>query len=647
MKPKPHLQRKFLRKEILRAVGKSLSPKLSTGLPWYLLGGLTRDCDLIEGDLKLEISRVLDTKSVRGYLNLQKFGDPQLYESPDLFYQVASVVSFLKKYPFGKVEDLDPLAAAEQKFYLAEKLCRITNRRLRWYRDKGFRLQKHRRNLHSILHTARLMISRWIGPLDLNKIYDYTRHGPGGSVGVSGSRTTTYYKYGSSPYTVTTRAYPYAVAAILADPLWRRYVVNPEAILGDPVPSVDDSLAAVKQRLKVVNYNKVTFVPKTALTHRAIAVEPTMNVFLQLGVGDYLTDCLRDVGVNLRSQVRNQNLAREGSMFSGPSHLCPVTLDMSMASDTLSTELVRELMPEEWFEFLYNLRSPNGFYGGIETSWSKFSSMGNGFTFQLESMIFAAISFSVARHYGFDSKSISVYGDDIIVPRGMSLKLIETLAYVGFRINTEKSYLFGPFRESCGSDWFGGRNVRPFFLKRKVQNAKDLIFLINSQVSRLPERERLDGVSDGRVNSFERVCRSLLPGVVVQNLLGPVVQDLEGHIHCSWDAAQKSSFVLWNREYQTWSYASVKVVPNKYSGRPGPLYLQLMDGRLGDLGLTADDSWDVVDMVSKRELERLVTVLALDRDQWLAEPVPKGSVYRRKSTKLRLATLTSLGWRND
>jgi len=470
-----------------------------------------------------------------------------------------------------------------------------------------------------------------LGPLDLNLIHDHARHGPGGAVGVTGSRTTAYYKFSAPSYTVTTRALPLAQAAVLADPLWRRYVAS-DSLIGDPVPSVEDSWNRVLYRFEVVNYNKVTFVPKTAQTHRAIAIEPLMNIFLQLGVGDLLSNRLKTFGLNLFSQERNQNLARLGSCWNGRWQDCPVTLDLSMASDTLCIELVKALLPEEWFDHLSDIRSPIGVYGSEVIHWAKFSSMGNGFTFPLESMIFYALSLASCRHFGYDKSSLAVYGDDIICPRGVALFLVEVLKYSGFSLNDSKSYILGPFRESCGTDWFLGTDVRPFFLKRELKNARDLIFLLNSLLSSDCHYFGYSGSGD----TWGSACRFIvgrLPQVIKKVLLGPRSEDKEGHIHVPWDVGQKSPLTLWSRDCQCWTYASVRSVAKEYDGCLPPIYLQLM--------------WDSFGCVDNVERGRTpLRLLALEFKEVVA-PCNKSVVTRRMSTRLSLAMLFSNGWHND
>jgi hypothetical protein len=323
---------------------------------------------------------------------------------------------------------------------------------------------------------------------------------------------------------------------------------------------------------------------------------------------------------------------------------------MSMASDTLSIELVRQLLPEEWFNLLDNLRSLRGVMGDDEVPYAKFSSMGNGFTFQLESMIFYALTLAVAKHLGFPLRdtdercsNIAVYGDDIIVPAGMALVLVDVLAFTGFKLNDDKSFLFGPFRESCGTDWFEGRDVRPLFLKRIVKNAKDIIFVSNcsSRADHITGCLDSDGVIRGNLT---RYCLRRIPAILRDILLGPVTKDLEGHIHLPWDLAQRSRYVIWGRRMQQYLYKSIKSRAIEFSAKDGPILLQLMDYN----GCRGDHNDDMMDGgENTRSHNRMMLLLSLEECQTVSAPLNAGTVYRRKATRSVLTTQVSNGWRNS
>jgi hypothetical protein len=96
--------------------------------------------------------------------------------------------------------------------------------------------------------------------------------------------------------------------------------------------------------------------------------------------------------------------------------------------------------------------------------------MGNGYTFELETLIFVLLSICACDEVGVSSKDVSVYGDDIIIPVEAYDVLKEVLETCGFTINEDKSYHEGPFRESCGEDYFRGINVRPFLVRENFHH---------------------------------------------------------------------------------------------------------------------------------------------------------------------------------
>jgi hypothetical protein len=232
-----------------------------------------------------------------------------------------------------------------------------------------------------------------------------------------------------------------------------------------------------------VDVGRLIFVEKNAKTDRPIVVEPILNGFWQLAVGSYLKKRLRvHANQDLTSQVRNQEMARRGSIDGSLA-----TIDLSSASDTIAFSVVFDLLPEPWVDFLNSMRTGSVAYETIEIELEKFSSMGNGYTFELESLIFWALSAACVSVVGCNESDVTVYGDDIIVPTPAVDLLYATLTWCGFNVNTEKSFTSGPFRESCGADWLNGEDVRPFFKKDtiSVQN----LFVTHNWMMRRGERE--------------------------------------------------------------------------------------------------------------------------------------------------------------
>jgi len=241
-----------------------------------------------------------------------------------------------------------------------------------------------------------------------------------------------------------------------------------DLIVDMPGWTIDQSL------IKIVDGNVMFTVPKKADIDRCACKEPDLNMFMQKGLGAEIRRCLKRVGIDLNDQSRNRELARQGSI-SGDL----VTLDLSSASDSVTSSLVYLLMPSPWFTLLDALRCESTWIDGELHRNEMFSSMGNGFTFELESLIFWALSKATAYFTGTPGV-ISIYGDDIICPRGMAQDLIWILSVFGFSTNVDKSFIDGPFRESCGGHYHNGLDVTPFYLRKPVEKLLDVIHLANS-----------------------------------------------------------------------------------------------------------------------------------------------------------------------
>jgi hypothetical protein len=245
-------------------------------------------------------------------------------------------------------------------------------------------------------------------------------------------------------------------------------------------------------------------VPKNAVIDRVACKEPDLNMFLQKGVGNHIRASLKRVGINLNDQSRNKNLARRGSLNGDLA-----TLDLSSASDSVTCSLVELMLPDLWFSVLNGLRSPITIIDGEEHCNEMFSSMGNGFTFELESLLFYVLARATAYHRGIKGV-ISVYGDDIICPSELADDLSFVLDYCGFSLNREKSFWSGPFRESCGGHYYNGNDITPFYIKAPLVKLTDLIRTLNA-VRRWSARDQGDGICDPSLEPLWLLLREYVP----------------------------------------------------------------------------------------------------------------------------------------
>lgn len=259
---------------------------------------------------------------------------------------------------------------------------------------------------------------------------------------------------------------------------------------------------------RLVEGNVMFTVPKNSDIDRCACKEPDLNMFLQKAFGNQIRLLLKRKGVDLNDQRNNQDLARKGSIDGSL-----LTLDLSSASDSLTTELVRRCVPEDWFYYMNLVRSPLTSIDGTFHNNEMFSSMGNGFTFELESLLFYAITRAVA-YFGNHRGKISVFGDDIIAPNSMADDLISALSFCGFRTNPDKSFWEGPFRESCGAHWHGGQDISPFFIRGPFRSISDLMLTLN-QLTSWASRE--GGVVDPR---YEGLIMKFARAYIPQSLWG-------------------------------------------------------------------------------------------------------------------------------
>lgn len=256
--------------------------------------------------------------------------------------------------------------------------------------------------------------------------------------------------------------------------------------------------------IEIVPGNVMFTVPKKTDIDRVACKEPDLNMFLQKGLGDLIRKSLHTrANINLNDQSINRSLARVGSIDGSLA-----TMDLSSASDSISAALVAEILPVCWFTLLDSVRSHVTIIDGEEHRNEMFSSMGNGFTFELESLLFYLIVKAVCYFRGFRG-IVSVYGDDIICPSHAFQDVEYVLGYLGFEVNTKKSFCSGPFRESCGGHYWNGTDITPFYIKAPVTQVTDVIHVAN-QLRKWSRIEAL-GLNDCEVEDLWLFLKSLVP----------------------------------------------------------------------------------------------------------------------------------------
>lgn len=245
-----------------------------------------------------------------------------------------------------------------------------------------------------------------------------------------------------------------------------------QAISSDAIWSDLESIRSMNRGYELVPGSRVSFAPKSSEISRTICTEPVLNMLFQKGIGTVIEERLKQVvGIDLTHQPdKNRAMARIGSETGEFG-----TIDLSSASDSISLSIVREMFPSQVVNWLERTRSavttlPNGDVVRLDM----LSTMGNGYTFPLQTVLFCSLVYGAYRVLSLPFErpfkrslgNFAVFGDDIIVNHKAYNLVVRMLSICGFSVNIDKSFNIGDFRESCGCDYFRGRNVRGVYIKR-------------------------------------------------------------------------------------------------------------------------------------------------------------------------------------
>jgi hypothetical protein len=419
--------------------------------------------------------------------------DPDEIQQSELTEPLRFACEYLGQNILSKFDDGKPSADKEaetwKRFFAAEVSCSHANARLahplRLSQTTGI-------SVWSVIETAARKIEWLLGAYSEHECEGYRNFTSGASLLLARRQGSAPYKYSGKPETTVSNLQTAAQSIFPLDSVWSRAIEH-------------------HKYFQIFDGNEIQCVPKNWKTDRTIAIEPSLNMYVQKGLGTAIRRRLRKVGIDLDDQTLNQNHAREGSISGDRA-----TIDLSMASDTISYEIVRLLLPPDWLLALEQCRSPVGVLpSGDKVVYRKFSSMGNGYTFELESLIFWALTWAVTFLHDGDMSLIGVYGDDLIVDTNVVQPLTDVLSYCGFTTNVSKTHIDGPFRESCGKHYFNGIDVTPFFVKKPVDNLSEL-FKFHNRLYRWRNR----------------VAKMMLPLQLEQ--LDEIVRSIRAYAPASW-----------------------------------------------------------------------------------------------------------------
>ena len=433
-----------------------------------------------------------------------------------------------KKRPFQANGTDASLRACYESWIASELQCKNTN--------EQFLADCFNSAEMALLKIARKLVKRVLGSLDINEIFDHSGPGPGSSFGTTQNKTGAYYKYlDKENYHITWRGEKFLPGLIWQDDLWVRALGKTNR------STLSEYLEWSSLNVNTIPGNRLMTVPKTAKTDRPISIEPGLLLMLQKGAGSSIRRKLKRAGIDLDHQAvyHGEAVKLYWSEIS--------TIDLSSASDTISEALVEALLPGNWYRFLDDIRSP--FTRLPHGEWyrtQKFSSMGNGFTFELETLIFWAISSAVVianRQRGLKQLSfkqlpranfhrlhVSVFGDDILCHKNDYVQICRWLQTFGFTVNSRKSFSGErAFKESCGVNTLYGYRLPVFNLKR-LDTWTDVFVLVNSLLSQVLDLRKIGMYRYAfQVEGLRSEVLKLIPSKF--HLVGPRTEIMDGYIH--------------------------------------------------------------------------------------------------------------------
>lgn len=341
-----------------------------------------------------------------------------------------------------------------------------------------------------VLLRAREYVQTILGATpDINSIISNGSFGNGASATLVRTKSQDFNKF-LEGCSVTTSLKRFMIDIISTSPAWS------ELAYGDPVFHYDQNgnFKINSRLLKSVAGGVLDYVPKDFSIDRIIIKEPELNGFVQKGIGTEIRSLLAKPrpscglpGVLLNTSGSfNSALAQEGSLTG-----MWATVDGERASDSLTLALYELMFPKSWYDLLCMARSPYVLIEGKYHRLEMMSGMGNGFTFEAESVLFYAIGLAAAEYskIPFAEQAVSIHGDDLVIPSDVIDYVKAAYAAAGVVVNKNKTFSEGPFRESCGGHFYLGYSVKPFYVKAQDGTTRgDWFWLYNSLLLWLNER---------------------------------------------------------------------------------------------------------------------------------------------------------------
>jgi len=308
-----------------------------------------------------------------------------------------------------------------------------------------------------VTRIARQLVRRLMAhcPMDLASLHGLGRHGPGA---VYGHEVGTDKNFFSDP--------PHDLALSYGH----------EFFFSNPSFLAEYAMTSTIDRAPRHVISRLALVPKDFRGPRGVFTSPKEAMFCQLAQDAALKSLTKTTWWGLCYDPNNQSPSQEVA-FLGSANRSWATLDLSDASDLVPLSLVAYLFNRQDYLALARTRPsyvelPNK--EGLHRM-AMFSPMGDGKTFAVLTLIVSVLTIaSMLDRDGFDAdelipmdaireraKLARFFGDDIAVEDSYFVAVCEGLEIHNLKVNKQKSFHRGNFREACGMDAYRGYDVTP------------------------------------------------------------------------------------------------------------------------------------------------------------------------------------------
>lgn len=417
----------------------------------------------------------------KDWLGLMKPGmpNPSAYSYAHEFREDWLLYNIIRKFPsFGVVTKQDRVDKAIAAFKAGERKCAMVNERLEglkmasWTPSSVVGPQLPRSlpskiggiDVDSLILATQRNILNCVGPtVTLDTIYDNFRLSTGASALKPKLEGDPFYKL-TPPFEVTPAALAFLPGILRTYPVLERDLWHTLGVDGD--------------YYKLVAWDVIDTVPKNSGEERVIGKGAAISVGCQLALGTTLKKKYSSHGPNsLYQQESQQLLAHAGSLFG-----TVATVDFENASNSTCIASIDLLWPADWFDAFNATRSH--YYrlpDGTVHRYNMLSPMGNGFTFEVLTITIWAIAKAVCDllDVNIDGR-LGVFGDDLAIPTEAAEAAIAACDFFGYTTNKTKTFIEGPFRESCGKHYFNGADVTPFYIDDNIRTREQKCWLANS-----------------------------------------------------------------------------------------------------------------------------------------------------------------------